>query len=241
MRAIILAGGKGTRLAPYTWSFPKPLIPLGEKPILDIIVRQLAEQGVERITMAIGHLGELIMAYFGDGEDFGIKIDYSKEDVPLGTAGPLSLIRELEGDFLVMNGDILTTINFRKLFDYHQKNNSMATIAMHSKSVKLELGVIHTDARHVVTDYIEKPALSYDVSMGIYVFNHSITRYIPENQRLDFPDLILTLIKQSEKVIAFHSEDYWVDIGTHAEYEHVLEEYEHVKDRLFKSIHKMAV
>lgn len=163
-----------------------------------------------------------------------MKIDYSREEKPLGTAGPLSLIKDLEEDFFVLNGDVLTTLSFRDLMDYHKKKGAIATIAMHKKKVKLELGVMHTDGNHQVTGYVEKPLLSYQVSMGVYVFNRAVIDYIPPGIHMDFPDLILKLLKDHRKVISFPSEDYWLDIGTHFEYERALEEYDGIKDDIFR-------
>ena len=232
MRAVILAGGKGTRLAPYTWLFPKPLVPMGDKPVMEILVRQLVQHGVTRITVAIGHLGELVATYFGDGSRFGASIDYSREERALGTAGPLSLIDGLDDDFLVMNGDILTTLRFDTLMRYHREHGGCATIAMHAKDIRLQLGVIHTNGNSEITGYVEKPTLSYKVSMGVYVFQSRVLDLIPHDRYLDFPDLVLAMLTNGEQVISYPSQDYWADIGTHVDYETAMAEYESKKAEL---------
>jgi NDP-sugar pyrophosphorylase family protein len=182
MRAVILAGGKGTRLLPYTTVIPKPLMPVGDRPILELIIRQLKHYGFSRVTMAVGHLAELIEAYFGNGNKYGIKIDYSREDEPLGTIGSLSLIDTLDTTFLVMNGDVLTNLDYLKLVDFHKKNQAVATIASYNKEVKVDLGILEMDEGFELKDYIEKPTFKYDVSMGIYVFEPEILSFIEPNR-----------------------------------------------------------
>jgi NDP-sugar pyrophosphorylase family protein len=220
MRAILLAGGKGTRLYPYTTVLPKPLMPVGERPILEIIILQLKKYGYKDITIATGHLAELIEAYFGNGSKFGVRITYSREDKPLGTAGPLSLVNGLAGDFLVMNGDILTNLDFGDIMKFHKTApKSVVTIATYKKDVKIDLGVLKINNDDIVTDYIEKPVMKYDVSTGIYVFNHRILKHIPKNQYTDFPHLIKNLIQLSEKIKVYRIKDKWLDIGNPADYE----------------------
>ncbi len=236
MKAVILAGGKGTRLAPYTTIFPKPLMPLGEKPILEIIIKQLKSHNFKEVTLAVGYLAELIKAYFSDGSDLGIKINYSKEDVPLGTAGPLSLIEGLNETFLVMNGDVLTSLSYSNLIDYHKDRGGVATIAISRRIALVDFGVIKFEPDSgVIKDYTEKPTLKYDVSMGIYVFEPEVLRYIPKGHKLDFPDLIKILLGHGEKVIGYLSEDKWLDIGRHDDYAIAQDEYNAMKDHLFSS------
>ena len=189
MQAVILAGGKGTRLKPFTTYLPKPLVPLGEMPILEIILRQLKYYGFTDITLAVSHLAEIIMAFFQRGEKLGLNINYSQEDKILGTAGPLSLIENLDENFLVMNGDILSTINFGDFWNYHLTNNADMTIATYKKEVKIDLGVLKIDNEEF-QDYIEKPTYHFDVSMGIYVMNQSVLSLIPKNEKLDIPALV---------------------------------------------------
>lgn len=235
MKAVILAGGKGTRLRPYTTAFPKPLMPVGDKPILEIILRQLKSHGINEIIMAVGHLAELIMTFFGDGSKFGVRIKYSREDEPLGTAGPLSLIKdELTDTFLVMNGDILTTLNYSDLIKYHKRSGAIATIALNKRDVYIDFGVVELDEDSNITDYVEKPTLHYLVSMGIYVFEPEVLKYIPNNKKFDFPDLVKKLISAGEKVKGYIYDGYWLDIGRPEDYEKACNEIDKIYDDLFK-------
>ena len=220
MKAVILAGGKGTRLRPYTTSFPKPLVPVGDKPILEIVIRQLASNSITDITMAVGYLVELIRAYFGDGKKFGVEIKYSLEEKPLGTIGPLMLIRdELKGTFLVMNGDILSDISYSKAIENHKKSGCIATIALAKRNVNIDFGVVELNEKHYIIDYREKPIINHFVSMGIYVFEPRIFDYIKQNKRFDLPDLVKKLIKKGERVNGYIHNGYWLDIGRPEDYE----------------------
>ncbi len=241
MKAIILAGGKGTRLAPYTTVFPKPLVPVGDMPILEIVVRQLRRAGVEHITMAVGHLANLLMAFFGDGARFGLRIDYSLEDTPLGTAGPLALIEGLDDTFLVMNGDVLTTLDYKALVAYHRQRRATATIAMHQREVKIDLGVIKVDEANRVTQYVEKPAFDYLVSMGVYVFEPTVLRYIERGTRLDFPELIWKLLAADQLVAGFPHSGYWLDIGRPDDYARAVEEFEAMRSEFLPTEDPPAV
>jgi NDP-sugar pyrophosphorylase family protein len=225
MRAIILAGGKGTRLAPYTTVLPKPLMPVGEMPILEIVIRQLERHGFGDLTLAVGYLAELLMAYCGDGSKFGVKLDYSREEQPLGTAGPIASVPNLNETFLVMNGDLLTTIDYSAMLKYHRERGALATIACYQRDVKIDLGVIDVDSDNWVSNYIEKPTYHYAVSMGIYIFEPAILNYIPSNQHLDLPQLVLNLIKAEKKVNVFNFNGYWLDIGRHDDYERAIQEF----------------
>jgi NDP-sugar pyrophosphorylase family protein len=225
MKAVILAGGKGTRLAPYTTVFPKPLMPIDDMPILDIVIRQLAQHGFNNVTLAVGHLAELIMAYCGNGTKYNLELTYSREETPLGTAGPIALIPNLDETFLVMNGDLLTTIDYGEMWRYHQQRGAIATLATYERNVQVDLGVIESDADNWVTNYIEKPAFSYRVSTGIYIFESEILKYIPKGRRLDLPELILGLIKQGQPVSVYPFGGYWLDIGRHDDYETAIHEF----------------
>jgi NDP-sugar pyrophosphorylase family protein len=235
-RAVILAGGKGTRLRPYTTVLPKPLMPIGDRPVLDIIVRQLKAHGFQRITVATGHLAELIEVFFRDGSAYGIPIDYYREDEPLGTVGALALIDGLrEEDVLVMNGDVLTDIDYGALLAHHQASDAAATIATKGRHVQISLGVLRfgDDGDPTrLTGYDEKPAIDYTASMGVYCFAPRALDHIDAGERIDFPDLVLRLIAAGEIVRAWPSDDYWLDIGRHDDYEQAQEEFERVRTRL---------
>ncbi len=225
MRAVILAGGKGTRLAPYTVAFPKPLMPLGDTPILEVVVRQLQHYGFTHLTMAVGHLSELIQAFFGDGSKWGLKIDYSREDQPLGTAGPLKLIPDLDDHFLVMNGDLLTDLDYGEFMRRHRQQGNDATIGVYQKQVKIDLGVLERDEEGRIVDYREKPTLGYEVSMGVYAFRREILEMIPDGY-FDFPDLVLKLIERERPIRGFAFHGQWLDIGRQEDYGRAIETFE---------------
>lgn len=224
--AVILAGGRGTRLLPYTTVLPKPLMPLVDKPILEVVVRQLKHFGFTRLVFAVGHLAELIQAYFGDGSRWGVTIEYSREEAPLGTAGPIGLIEGLDQPFLVMNGDILCSLDFGDLWNRHLESKALATISLFKKQVKIDLGVISLGEHGEITGYTEKPTLSYDVSMGIYMFSSEIKAHIPKGERLDLPDLILKLLAAKEHVNSYPFSGHWLDIGRPEDYAQAVEVYE---------------
>jgi len=226
MRAVILAGGKGTRLAPYTTVLPKPLMPIGDMPILELVLRQLKVAGIQRVTIAVGHLAELLRAFFGDGTRIGLKIDYSFEDTPLGTVGPLTLIEGLNETFLMMNGDVLTTLDYRDLIRHHRESGAVATIATRARDVKIDFGVLRFDPDGWLVDYSEKPTLQYFVSMGVYVFEPSILGRLKPAERLDFPDLIKMLLVEGKKVASYPFSGYWLDIGRPDDYARAVEEFE---------------
>jgi NDP-sugar pyrophosphorylase family protein len=225
MQAIILAGGKGTRLKPFTNTLPKPLVPIGDIPILEVILRQLKYYGVDRVTLAVSHMARLIQAFFERGEHLGISIAYSTEDKILGTSGPLKLIKELDEDFIVMNGDLLTTIDYQDLFEFHLLNRAAATIATFEKEIKIDLGVLETSGNEF-KDYIEKPIYKFTVSMGIYILNRKVLAYIPEDKKFDMPELILALRDADERVVCYKGNYEWLDIGRVADYETALEQFE---------------
>ena len=233
MKAIILAGGKGTRLAPYTAVFPKPLMPVDGIPILEVIVKQLAHFRIEEIILTVSQQSEaLLSAYFGDGSRYGVAICYSREGKPLGTAGPLSLISNLPEMFLVMNGDILTTLDYQKLITFHKRQKGVVTIAMSQKKVPLELGVMEFNRSYRLTRYVEKPTLSYSVSMGIYVFEKRVLEWIPSGRYLDFPELIQKLLREKKKVTCYPSNDFWLDIGRHEDYEEAQKKFQEMRKKL---------
>ena len=226
MKAVILAGGKGTRLAPYTKILPKPLMPIDDMPILEVLLRQLKRAGVKDIVITVGHLAALLRTYFLDGREFGLNITYSYEDQPLGTAGPLALVPGLNETFFVMNGDVLTTLNFLDLLKFHRSQNAIATIAAHRRTVNIDLGVLqHDESSFELTGYIEKPSYDYVVSMGVYIFEPAALKYIPKNEHLDFPDLVLKMIKAGDKVVHLPYEGYWKDLGRADDYEQASQDF----------------
>jgi NDP-mannose synthase len=232
MRAVILAGGKGARLAPLTEVIPKALVPIGGKPILETVIIQLRRCGFHHITLAVGYLSELIKAYFQDGSRYGVKIDYSCEAEPLGTAGPLSLIEGLAETFLVMNADILTDLDYGYLIRYHREQGGIATIGAFERQVRIDLGVIVADEHRRIKDYIEKPTRSYLVSMGIYIFEPKVLEFLPGQGYMDFPDLVKRLLAADLPVCFYPFSGYWLDIGRHDDYSKAAEEFEQLREKL---------
>ncbi len=230
-RAIILAGGKGTRLRPYTVVLPKPLMPIGDYPILEVIVRQLVRSGFDRITMAVNHQAELIKAFFGDGSKWGISIDYSLEDEPLGTMGPLKLILDLPAHFLVMNGDILTDLDFAGFYNQHVTGNKLFTISSHRRHEMIDYGVLETDSSQHLVGFREKPRTEYQVSMGIYMVSRAALDFIPGQQAYGFDSLMLDLIKAEQKVDVQSFGGYWLDIGRPDDYIQAIEQFEAMKSK----------
>lgn len=229
MVVVILAGGKGTRLKPYTNVFPKPLMPIDDKPILEIVIRRLKLQGLRDIIVTIGHLGELIMSFFGDGSKLGVNLDYLKEDRPLGTAGGLGLLKDkLKDPFLMINGDTLTTLNFSDLIQFHKNNDAIATIALNKRNVRIDFGIVDVDSTSIIKKYTEKPTIEHLVSMGVYVFEPEVLKYIKTGEKLDFPVLINTLINNGETIKGFVFDGYWLDIGRPEDYEKANKEIKHL-------------
>ena len=224
MQAVILAGGKGARLRPYTTVLPKPMMPVGEKPILEILINKLAESGIKKIVISVGYLSSIIQAYFGNGERFGVDIEYFVEAEPLGTAGCLALIEDLEEEFIVTNGDILTDLDFNELIKHHAAHGRKVTICSFKKEVTISLGVLEIDG-DTIQDYIEKPTYDFSVSMGMYVMNRSVIEHIPPNKYFDLPTLIKKLISVNEPINVFLFAGEWHDIGREEDYKAVLEKY----------------
>ncbi len=219
MKAVILAGGRGTRLRPFTTIFPKPLMPIGEAPILEILLRQLRAHGVTDVTMLTGHLAYLLEGYFGDGSRLGLPVTYLHEDDPLGTAGPLhQLAGRLDDDFFVMNGDLLTDLDFSGLMKRHKEDGCEMTVGVYARAEKIELGVLHIDENDRVVDYEEKPTLQYDVSMGIYAMSPRVLLRIPA-EYYDMPTLVLDVLSAGEPVSCWRHQGRWLDIGRPDDYE----------------------
>jgi NDP-sugar pyrophosphorylase family protein len=231
MKVVILAGGKGRRLYPYTVVLPKPLMPVGDLPILEVMLKRLKNCNLTDITMAVGHLGNLIQTYFGDGKKLGVHIEYRFEEEPLGTVGPLTQVPGMDETFMVSNGDLLTTLDYLKLIDYHKKKKPIASVAAQTRSVDVDFGVIQrNDDSHLVR-YVEKPILSYMVSMGVYIFEPEILDFVPKGEKFDFPDLMQLLLEKGEKVAIYDSTDFWLDIGRPDDYQKAVEEFERNKEK----------
>lgn len=232
MKAVILAGGKGTRLAPYTYVLPKPMMPVGDKAILEVLLQQISRAGIKKVTLAVGHLASLMQAFFKDGSQYGVKIDYAFEPKPLGTAGPLANVAGLDKTFLVTNGDVLTLLDFTDFLKFHQQQGGICTIAMHKRQEKINLGVIEQDnGEYVVTGYVEKPTLNYKVSMGLYLFEPRVLDYIPKGEHLDFPDLVHKLLAAGERVIGYPFEGYWRDLGNPQDFTQACDDFETMRSQ----------
>jgi NDP-mannose synthase len=234
MRAVILAGGKGTRLRPYTLVLPKPLMPIGEFSILEVIIRQLKYHSFDHITLSVNHQAELIKAFFGDGERFGVRIDYCIEDKPLSTMAPLRLINDLPDNFLVMNGDVLTDLNFSSFYKHHVQEENIFTISSYFREHINDYGVLITDKDKKLIDFKEKPHTRFEVSMGIYMGNKKILNTIPEDTYYGFDNLMLDLIKKGTPASVRIHDGYWLDIGRPDDYHIAIEKFEDKKEIFLK-------
>ncbi|MFP4380229.1 MAG: NDP-sugar synthase [Candidatus Sumerlaeia bacterium] len=225
-RAVVLAGGKGMRLRPYTTVLPKPLMPVNDRPVLEHVLKNLKKAGFRKITISVGHLSELIQAFFGDGKKWGIAIDYAIEDKPLNTIGPLAFIENLGENFLVMNGDIMTDLDLAAFWQDHLESEAALTVATFRREVNIDFGVLrYSSGDHSIHGFEEKPVLPYDVSMGIYALNHRCLDFIPKGKSFGFDQLVLALLAAREKVRAFPHSGKWLDLGRPEDYETANREY----------------
>jgi NDP-mannose synthase len=231
-KAVVLAGGRGTRLAPYTSILPKPLMPVGDRSILELVVDQLEMAGISDITFCVGYLSHLIRAVFDHRDNAGVEIDYVHEHEALGTAGPLRLVGDLDETFIAMNGDVLTTLDYAELVRYHQRHGNMLTIATHDRRIKIDYGVLHVQqlgknghSQHRITEFQEKPEIVSTVSMGIYVMEPSVIDFVPEGRAFDLPDLVQALLDANQPVGAFKYDGLWFDIGRKEDYERAVQEW----------------
>jgi NDP-sugar pyrophosphorylase family protein len=231
MQAIILAGGKGRRLLPYTTVLPKPLMPIGDHPILMVILRQLKHYGFNRVTICTGYLHELIHAYIGGSSATDLEISYTHEPEPLGTIGPLRLIPKLDDDFLVMNGDILTDLDFSAFMKAHRSRKALATIATYKRDTTIDFGVLDKEADDRIVAFREKPTYHFDVSMGVYAFSKKILEFVPKQKPFGFDQLMVALTKKNAEVYSYPFSGYWLDIGRPDDYARSIEEFERFKDR----------
>ncbi len=225
MKAVILAGGKGIRLRPYSIVIPKPLVPLGDKPILEILIERLKHSGISELILCVNHLAELIMSYFGDGSKYDVQIEYSIEDMPLSTVAPIKLLKKLPENFLVLNGDLLTDLDFATLYNYHLGKNGLLTVAVYKRKINIDFGVMEIDEeKKVAVGFKEKPGYELNVSMGVYVFNRKILDFIPDNETFGFDNLMRCLLDQKQLVHIYHYDGYWLDIGRPDDYEKAIED-----------------
>jgi NDP-sugar pyrophosphorylase family protein len=219
LKAIVLAGGRGTRLAPYTSVLPKPLMPIGDRSILEVVVDQLEQAGVVDIHFCVGYLAHLIEAVFESRQNGHVNITYVREQEALGTAGPLRLVNDLESTFIVMNGDVLTTLDYRELVRFHREQGNVLTIATHDRSIKIDYGILHLDDRSRLRGFEEKPQIHSRVSMGIYVMEPAVLEHIPSDRHFDFPDLVHALIAADLPVGGYRHDGLWFDIGRLEDYQ----------------------
>jgi NDP-sugar pyrophosphorylase family protein len=226
LKAVVLAGGRGTRLAPYTSVLPKPLMPIGERAILEIVLRQLLEHQIEDVTLSVGYLSHLIEAVLGDGSAHGISLSYSREEEALGTAAPLRLVDGLDSTFIVMNGDVLTKLDYQALVRHHQEHENIVTIAAKTRSIKIDYGVLHVASNGNsgrLRGFVEKPEISSRVSMGIYVMEPAALEHIPSEGYFDFPDLMLALLGKGARVGIYDYDGLWFDIGRAEDYQQAVD------------------
>ncbi|RIK10032.1 MAG: nucleoside-diphosphate-sugar pyrophosphorylase [Acidobacteria bacterium] len=224
--AVVLAGGEGRRLRPYTTVLPKPLLPVGDQSILEIILRQLASSGFTEVVLAVGYLAELIEAFAGDGSRFGIKVRYVRESGKLGTAAPIARIGDLPDPVLVMNGDVLTDLDYSAILRHHESSGAMATVAVIRRALSIEFGVVETDEAGMLAELVEKPSLSHLISTGINVLSAEAISMIPQEGQFDLPDLIHALKRADKPVAVFEMDGTWLDIGRPSDYEAALAELE---------------
>ncbi|RMH54151.1 MAG: nucleotidyltransferase family protein [Candidatus Hydrogenedentota bacterium] len=217
MQALILAGGKGRRLRPYTVSIPKPLLPVGERPILDILLTRLAREGFRTVYISIGYLGEMIRAYVGTGSRYGLRIRYLEESRPLGTAGPLALLPKPKNPFFLLNGDLLLDVDFPAMMKVHREKKNVCTICTYRKEEQVQLGVLRLEDE-IVKEYVEKPSYSFHISTGVYVFHPKVCSQIPGGKVLDLPALVNRLLRNKEKVGVYHHDGIWMDLGRFDDY-----------------------
>lgn len=232
LTAVILAGGQGTRLRPFTASLPKPLVPLGERSAIEILLTRLRRCGVRDVHIAVNHLAHLIMAVLGDGARFDLNLRYSIEELPLSTVGPLTLIDALPDHFLVCNGDVITDLDFRAIYDQHLASGSLLTVGTVERQDAIDYGVLETDSAGRVMTFQEKPAVSYLVSMGVYVFSRKVLEIVPRGKRFGFDDLMRTMLAQALPINTFPFSGYWLDIGRPADYEQALADLDRIESFL---------
>jgi len=217
LQAVVMAGGRGTRLHPLTEDMPKPMLPLGDRPLMERTIRQFSELGIRQVSVTTFFRAEKISDYFGDGENFGVSMNYIAEESQLGTAGGLALMPEPNSTLLVINGDILTEVDFRVMQSFHRKHQSALTVAVREYEVKIPYGVVESEGIHV-RRLVEKPVHKLFVNAGIYLIEPEVHRLIPRGQRVDMTDLISAAMERGLRVISFPILEYWRDVGQHNDY-----------------------
>ncbi|KAA3634512.1 MAG: nucleotidyltransferase family protein [Calditrichaeota bacterium] len=228
MQAVILAGGKGSRLKEITKDIPKPLVPIGGKPVIAYLLQQMSKTGVTDVIMAVNHQAEQIEQELGDGSDYTLKISYSQEEQELSTIAPLKLINNLTDTFIVANGDILTDLDFLKLFEYHRSHSSDVTVCVKKRIDKIDYGVLETNDSGTVQVFREKPDYSFLVSCGIYVFSKSVLDIVPDNELFGFDHLMYAMLKSNRSIQTYQFDGFWLDIGRPEDYEHAQTEYKKI-------------
>ena len=219
MKAVILAGGLGTRLQPFTQIIPKPMLPVGDRSVLEIQIAHLKDCGVEEIVFATNYKSDLVNSYFGDGSKFGVKLTHSVEQKKLGTCGPLSLLKEkLVEPFIVLNGDILTNLNYKKAYEYHCNNDGALTVVSKEVTFPLSYGNVVTKNGQVV-EIKEKPDITVEISSGIYIMSPSVFDFIPFNEPFGMDELMQTMLERSAPIYCYLMKEYWLDIGRMEDYE----------------------
>ena len=231
-RAIILAGGKGTRLRPFTKVFPKPMMPIGKYIILEIDIKQLRFYGFKHITITVNNQAKLIKAFFGNGSKFNTHIDYALEKKPLGTMGPLKTIKDLPKNILVLNGDVLTDLNFHKFHAHHIKTNNLFTISSYKRTELIDYGLLETNKKNSLIKFIEKPKKTYKMSMGVYMLKKDILKYIPKEKHFGFDNLMYKLLKLKKRINVEPHNGYWLDIGRPNDYILATEQFKKMKKKL---------
>jgi len=217
IQAVVMAGGSGKRLRPLTEHMPKPMVPVGGRPMLERIIEQLRESGVSRVMVTTHYKGDLISQHFGDGTGFGVQISYVKEEQPMGTAGGLSQLEPSDTPLLVINGDILTRVDFRAMLDFHNEHQAEMSVAVRQHEFQVPYGVIETDGE-LITKVSEKPTVNHFINAGIYLLNPNVSQLIPNKDSYDMTELIELLIADGRRVISFPVREYWLDIGQHTDH-----------------------
>ncbi len=235
MMAIILAGGKGTRLKPFTMTIPKPLLPLGDTPILEVVLQQLSNSGFKRVVITLGHMAPIFKSYLGGGERFGMDISYVIEEEPLGTAGSIRLVEDLEDDFLIMNGDLLTTLDYSALLEFHKEKQAHGTISLQKRQVNIDYGVIRSSENGELSEYEEKPTIPYEVSMGVNALSKKCLEFIPPDEKYDMPQLMLDMRAAGNTVMCFRPECYWKDIGRFDDFQEASADFDRDPNRFLKT------